>query len=259
MSPSVKKRDFKLSTTSAQSPGLTIQGILDEIPFVMPSAIVNRFALSMGGTVRAVLGIIAENFLLNQMIHSDAEYLAYDGSVTDAALTNFPEPSLDFYSAKGGLIEVGDALDATGTFFAIGTTPILGRDLEIDINHNYGEGTGFSGVLGGGQPQETDTGRVVTAVATIDFASGFDASDTFIQWQSDAKNGEKRAVRSRFFGVNGQGKKTMIEALIRSAELTEVPAVSSEDRATVPITLSYEAKAPEGATVPSEIEFSTWT
>ena len=102
------------------------------------------------------------------------------------AFSNFPEPALDFYTAKGGLIEIGNAIDATGTFAAIGTTPILGRDLEIDINHNYGEGTGFSGVLGGGQPQETDTGRVVTAVATIDFASGA-SGDTFIQWQSDAK------------------------------------------------------------------------
>ena len=86
VSPSVKKRDFKLSTTSAQSPGLTIQGIIDTIPFVLPSAIVNRFAMSMGGTVRATLGILSEAYLGYQMIHSDTEYLEYDTSVADACV-----------------------------------------------------------------------------------------------------------------------------------------------------------------------------
>ena len=166
--------------------------------------------------------------------------------------------ALDFYTPLGGLIEVGNALGPTDTFAKIGTTPIRGRDLNVEVNHNYGASTGFTGVLGGGQPVDTDTGRVVSAVATIDFQSG-DASDTFIQWQSDARNSIKRAVRSRFFGVSEKGKKTMVEALVRNAQLTEVPAISSEDRGTIPVTLNYEGNQPDGATVPGEIEFTCFT
>ena len=196
--PSVKKRTFKQSSTNTQSAGLTIQGILDEIPFVMPSAIVNLFGLQIGTTVRATLGFLGANCYFYRMIHSDSEYFSYDTTVTDAALTNFPEPPLDFYTPLGGLIEVGNSLNLTEDFSAIGTTPIRGRDLNVEINHNYETATGFTGVLGGGRPVDSDTGRVVSAVATIDFASG-NASDTFIQWQSDARNNVKRAVRSRFF------------------------------------------------------------
>lgn len=253
----VKKRDFKLSDD--QSRGIDIQGILDDIPFVLRKAIVNSFSMNISDSVRATLGIIASEFIRFAMINSTAQKFKYDTDVANAALTNFPVPGLDFYTPLGGLFEVGSEMaSADTTFSAIGAT-LVGRDMSVEINHNYEQGTGFTGELGGGQPQESETGRVVSAAATVDYTAGDEASDTFIQWQQDARSRTKRAVRSTFFGVDGDGKKTIIQSLMKSCELTEMPAIDSADRSTIPVTLNYEAKAPSGATTPEEVLITTWT
>ena len=253
----VKKREFKLR--NAQSYGIDIQGILDNMPFVLRKALINSFSVNISDTVRATLGIIASEFSRFAMINSTAQQLTYDATVTNAALTNFPVPGLDFYTPVGGLFEVGTEMASADTdFSAIGAT-LVGRDMTVGINHNYEQGSGFTGELGGGQPQESETGRVVTADATVDYTTGTEATDTFIQWQQDARAGTKRAVRSTFFGVDGDGVKTMIQALMKSCELSEMPSVDSPDRSTIPITLNYEAKAPAGATDPEEIIITTYT
>lgn len=260
---SVKNRTFNLNSNGTQSPGLDIQLVLDQIPSRLRRAIINSLSINISDTVRATLGIIASNFTRFAMLNSDAEKLVYDNTVTGANLnsTNFPVPDLDFYTPLGGMFEVGTEMTssaAANTFSAIGST-LVGRDLTVDINHNYEDATGFTGVLGGGQPRDSDTGLVITAAATVDYTTGTAAADTFIKWQEDARNGTKRAIRSRFFGVDANGKKTILEFLMRSCELTEMPAIDSADRGTIPVSLNYEAKAPSGATSPNELNVQTWT
>ena len=255
----VKKRVFELG--SVQSPGIDIQGILDDIPFVMRKVILNSLILNISDTVRATLSVLGSTFDRFKMIHSDAEFLLYDGTQTDAELTNFPVPALDFYTSLGGMFQVGDEMTAaagTDTFSAIGNT-LTGRDMSVEINHNYEDATGFTGVLGGGQPQESETGRVITSNATVDYTVGGAATDVFVRWQQDARSRTKRAVRSRFFGVDGDGKKTVIECLMKACELTELPSIDSPDRSRVTVPLAYEAKAPSGATTPQEIIITTYT
>ena len=184
------------------------------MPGIVQSAIANvaRIAMSGDGAATIELELIAAYRQLYRMINSlTDEKLAYDEAITDAALTNFPEPSLEFFTGYQGAIEYGNRLAHDGDFAAIATLPA--NDMTLEVNHDLTASTGFTQTLLPKEPVQGETGKVISLATTVDFESGDAADDVFPKWQDIFNNDERLSVRVTMFNVDSRGKLSVVQHL----------------------------------------------
>lgn len=255
-----KRSGLKLNVDNTQSPGLGIQGILSDIPFVADDAIVNRLQLRLGANIEYVASILAGNVQWYRMMNSlTTRKVKYDATgIADAAKSGFSPAADTFLPSWGVLFEYGNVLDHDDAFVPISSHVITTRAVTLDLNHNYEPRGGARGTRKQGRPRGTADGRTITVNLNTDFESG-EATDTFPEFQEDATSNKNRALRISWLGVDGDGLFQYITALIRNAQYIETPEISSDDRGQIEQAITWEARQPEGATTPSEIEFETLT
>ena len=245
---------------SAQGPYLTLQSVDAGVPGIVQSAIANIARINMSGDGAATieLELIAAYRQLYRMINSlTDEKLSYDEDVADAALTNFPEPSLEFFTGYQGAIEYGNRLAHDADFSAIATLPA--NDMTIEVNHDLTESTGFTQTLLPKEPVQGETGKVISLATTVDFESGDAATDIFPKWQDIFNNDERLSVRVTMFNVDSRGKLSVVQALTRNAQISELPEFNVDGTAQVTQPVTWEGKQPTGTNNPREMEITTWT
>lgn len=255
------EREFTPNNSpSFQGPYVTLQSVDAGVPGIVQSAIANIARINMGGDGAATIEIewLAAYRQLYRMINSLTDRkLAYDEAITGAALSNFAEPPLEFFTGYQGAIEYGNRLAHDGNFSAIATLPA--NEMTLEVNHDYTAGEGFTQTLLPKEPVQGETGKVISLSTTVDFESGDAEDDIFPIWQDIFNNDERLSTRVTMFNVDSRGKLSIVQILGRNMQINELPEFNVDGTAQVTQPVNWEAKQPTGTNNPREVEITTWT
>lgn len=260
--PDTKWAELVINEDGATFDGWTTQMIKALQAYIGFDVIPNLFRLSIGTNIRLLLGLLASyvqesRSLVDPNVQTD---VLANLQTSDGILSKYPISSLEFYPSRGTAVTMGDAGESIDDLIARidganAPEPIAVESVDIEGNHNYTQPPGFTGDPVGGQPVTGDTeSRAVTVTAGIYHeVDDAETDNKTIHWQDRFFERRRVPIVVRNYNWLSDGRQVLIESRFPSCELSEVPGMTIEGRATPTRNLVFEAKRSLGATNPDEI------
>ena len=250
LDPDTYKTTLSLNTRNLQFPGWDFQMDKGGMVVVARRVIPNNAELRIGANIRLLMNLIASQVTNRRMLNDPhTEKLAYDETVADAALSNFPLADLNFYPNWGGALIYGTDIDPTAF-----------TELTLGVNHNYEPSQGYTGSRYRGEPIVSDDGiRQVTLSWTGFFEHGDEADDVFHRWQEYYDDNYTAPISLNTYNYLDTGRQYRIEFKGKRFQLTEVPTVAVESRGQIPRRIAGKIVPSLGATTPDELEVNVWS
>ena len=248
--PDTHKTDLSLNTQNLQFPGWSFQESIGGMPVTAFDVIPASAEINIGANIRVLMNLLASQVTNRRMLNDPkVEKLAYDETVADAALANFPIANLSFYPNWGGALIYGEDTDPTAF-----------TDLTLGVNHNYEPSEGYTGSRFRGAPIVGGEGiRQVTLSWSGFFEHGDQENDVFHKWQEYYDDNYTAPIALNMYNYLDNGRQYRIELRGKRFQLTEEPTIPVEGRGQLPRRIVGKIVPSESATTPDEIEVSIWS
>ena len=249
--PEKFKTVVQINMSSAQSPGISMQAYNAGVPVAVFGYISNLLEWRFQDEIRMAMTGTA-SYIRPYRLVSDTEEIAYAAPTTgDFALTNFPEPELNYMPGWGRALTLGD-----------NTEPVTLDGLTVSINHNYEQPTGSTGRRSAGQPRVGGDGvRQVTFEIDKPFESGTssDADVAALQrWHDFAIKNQTFKLRMRNYNLLSDGDMFVVQLDMPRCQLTEYPGLDIGGTGEVSQRIAGKCVKSDGATRPDEITVTVW-
>ena len=256
--PEKFKSVIEINRASAQSPGISMQAYNAGVPVSVFGFISNLLEWRFQDEIRMAMTGTA-SYVRPYRLVSDTETVAYEAPTADDtddakkafALTNFPEPELNFMPNWGRSLVLGD-----------NTEPVTLDGLTVSVNNNYEQPTGSTGRRSAGQPRVGGDGvRQVTFEIDKPFESGTNTEadvKALQRWHDFAIKNQTFSLRMRNYNLLSDGDMFVIQLDMPNCQLTEYPGLDIAGTGEVGQRIVGKCVKSEGATRPDEITVTVW-